>query len=151
MGCLQIELGNNLLGIKFPLAVVCQLGSRHTGLCRLHISLGSTQSRYIRHLVDDKQYLSLAHSLPFFHTKPGERSRHLRVNVDVLSSADSRRISCLQFFIGCSDIYHLIFRPGLYGRSVAAGCQCCTADDGYHLFHHTLFCCHTLFILKVIY
>ena len=84
----------------------------------MHVGRGTPQGCLIGYLVDDEKQLALAHALPFLHTETDDRSRDLRVNVDVLSSADRRSVGFLKFY----GLAHDLHRRIAMRRFVSAAC-----------------------------
>ena len=142
LGGREVELRNHVAGEQLLLAVENQLGGSHRRFGRLHVRLGGLQSRLVGHLVDNEQGLALADPLALTDVHLGDGASHLRIDGDVLATADARRIDARQLAVGGSDFDDGILRLTHCSLLLRAGngcdatcCQCCLKYLLFHFFH----------------
>ena len=119
----QVVLRNHVLGVKFLFAVVGELrrgyagfGSRHVGFCGL-------QRRFVRHLIYDEKGLAFRNGLTLVYAEFEDGSRNLRIDGDVLTSADGRRIGTRNHPVGRRNGHYFISCFHLCGWSLLTTCS----------------------------
>ena len=137
----QVVLRNHVLGVKLLFAVVGELrrgyagfGSRHVGFCGL-------QRRFVRHLIYDEKGLAFRNGLTLVYAEFEDGSRNLRIDGDVLTSADGRRVVDRDFAVGSGYGHHGVFRGAHCRRCLSArnGCHEAGHDGCFHkcLLHNS--------------
>ena len=142
LGRRKVELRNYLACEKFLLAVVGQLSGRNTRLGGGDVGFGRLQSCLIGNLVDDEKRLPVADALPLVYADLGDLARYLRIDCDILTTADRRRVIHRNGTVGRSHCQDVVLRTlGLHRRLTtaehekAAG-ECCCTD---RIFLHVSF------------
>ena len=145
LGRFQAEFRNYFLCIQFFVALVGQFGSTQCGTCCFHIGSGGFQCGLVRHLVDNEKRLPAAYFLPFGHTEFLNRSRHLRININILSPTYARRIGRRKFLIHRFYLHYCI-RRRFHSRIRCLLARChphCTTDNPYQPYPFFAYCNHT--------
>ena len=130
----EVVLRNDVAGEKFFFAVIGQLCRGDAGFGSGDIGFGGLQSGLVGHLVDDEQRLSFRHALAFVDAELPDRSRNLRVDVDVLTSADRCGVVRRNFPVGCGDGQHGVFAGAHCRRGLSAcdGSQAACPNGRFH-------------------
>ena len=133
-GCREVVLRHDALCEEFLLAVICQLGRCHAGLCRCDIGFCCLERCLVRYLVYDEKGLSFRNRLALGDTQFGDGSRNLRIDVDVLASADRCRVVALDFAVGSGNGRHAVLRGALLRGCLTArnGCHEACHDSSFH-------------------
>ena len=109
-------------------------GSRHVGFCGL-------QRRFVRHLIYDEKGLAFRNGLTLVYAEFEDGSRNLRIDGDVLTSADGRRVVDRDFAVGSGYGHHGVFRGAHCRRCLSArnGCHEAGHDGCFHkcLLHNS--------------
>ena len=130
----EVELRDDVAGEKFFFAVISKLGRSDAGFGGRDIGLGGLQGCLVGNLVDDEQGLALGDLLSFVHAELPDGARDLRVDVDVLTSADCSRVVRRDFAVGRGNGHHGVFagahcRRGLSTRN---GSQATCPNGRFH-------------------
>lgn len=115
---------------------------------RMYICHGFVPCCAVRHLVDDEQHLSFPHLLSFFYAEPGDCARHLRIDVDVLSSLYGSGIRLFDFDRCRRKSGHSICRVRFGFFLVFAGSEehhTCNGENIRHFSVHSVRCINGCF------
>ena len=89
---MKFNVADDAVVEKFLLAVVVQLGSSEACIGSLLRSQSGIQGSLIGNLVDDKERLTLRNLLTFRNAQPLQGAGHLRIDLDVLPTANGSAV-----------------------------------------------------------